>query len=49
MSKTEAVARIKINKLLEEAELCFIDDENGKENIRLEAGVKYEEIGNELL
>lgn len=39
MSK-EAKARIKINKLLEEAGWRFFDDENGKANIVLENNVK---------
>lgn len=39
MSKTEAKSRIKINKFLEEAGWRFFDDENGKANIQLEAGV----------
>ncbi len=36
----EAKARIKINKLLEEAGWRFFDDENGKANIQLESNVK---------
>jgi len=36
----EAKARIRINKLLEEAGWKFFDDENGKANIRLENYVK---------
>lgn len=36
----EAKARIKINKLLEEAGWRFFDDENGKANILLEPHVK---------
>ncbi len=36
----EAKARIKINKLLEEAVWRFFDDENGKANIALEVNVK---------
>lgn len=38
--KNEAHARIKINKLLEEAGWRFFDDENGKANILLENQVK---------
>ncbi len=38
--KNEAHARIKINKLLEEAGWRFFDDENGKANILLENYVK---------
>lgn len=40
MSKKEATARIKINKMLEEAGWRFFDDENGKANIALETNVK---------
>ncbi len=36
----EARARIRINKLLEEAGWRFFDDDEGRANIRLEAGVK---------
>ncbi len=36
----EAKARIKINKLLEEAGWRFFDDENGEANIQLEPNVK---------
>lgn len=39
MSKTEAQARIKIDKLLEKSWWRFFDDENGKSNISLEPGV----------
>ncbi len=38
--KNEATARIKINKLLEEAGWRFFDDENGEANILLENQVK---------
>ena len=40
MSENEATARIKINKLLEEASWRFLDDENGSANIQLEPNVK---------
>lgn len=40
MSAKEAKARIKINKLLEDAGQRFFDDENGPANIQLEANVK---------
>jgi len=40
MIKNEATARIKINKLLEEAGWRFFDDENGNANIRLESNTK---------
>ena len=39
MSDNEAKARIKINKLLEEAGWRLLDDENGKANVELEQGV----------
>jgi type I restriction enzyme, R subunit len=40
MLENEATARIKINKLLEEASWRFLDNENGKANIELEPNVK---------
>jgi type I restriction enzyme R subunit len=40
MAEKEAKARIKINKLLEEAGWRFLDDENGKANIALESNAK---------
>ena len=40
MKAKEAKARIKINKLLEEAGWRFFDDENGPANIELEPAVK---------
>lgn len=40
MADKEAKARIKINKLLEEAEWRFFDDEHGKANVMLEPNVK---------
>ncbi len=40
MAQKEAKARIKINKLLEEAGWRFFDDKNGKANILLENNVK---------
>jgi type I restriction enzyme R subunit len=43
MKAKEAKARIKINKLLEEAGWRFLDDENGRANIELEKGVKLTE------
>lgn len=39
----EAKARIKINKLLEEAGWCFFDTEQGKANMLLENNVKITE------
>ena len=44
----EAKARIKINKLLEEAGWRFFDDENGPANILLEKQVKYDELGDDF-
>lgn len=38
--KKEAKARIKINKLLEEAGWRFFDDDNGRANIQLEVNIK---------
>lgn len=43
MAKKEATARIKINKLLEEAGWRFFDDGNRKANIQLEPNVKITE------
>lgn len=39
----EAKARIKINKLLEDAGWRFEDSEKWKANIRLESGVRFAE------
>lgn len=39
-TETEAKARIKINKLLEEADWRLIDDENGRANVDLEYSTK---------
>jgi len=44
----EAEARIKINKLLEESGWRFEDSEKGKANIKLEAGVKFNELDEDL-
>lgn len=41
----EAQARIKINKLLEESRWRFEDSKIGKANIKLEAGVKMSDLG----
>ncbi len=48
MNKKEASARIKINKLLEEAGWRFEADKNGPANIQLEPGVKYSELGDDF-
>lgn len=45
MAEKEARARIKINKLLEEAGWRFLDDKNKKANIKVENYIKYEELG----
>ena len=47
-SPKEATARIKINKMLEEAGWRFIDDGIKKANIKLEPGVKYAELGDDF-
>lgn len=44
----EAKARIKINKLLEDSGWRFEDSEKGKSNIQLEAGVKFNELDEDL-
>jgi len=41
----EAKARIKINKLLEEAGWRFFDTDDGKANISLESNVKFDDLG----
>lgn len=46
--KKEATARIKINKLLEDSGWRFEDSEKGKANIKLEAGVKFNELDENL-
>ena len=48
VDSNEAKARIKINKLLEEAGWRFEDSEAGKANIQLEAGVKYADLGDDF-
>jgi hypothetical protein len=45
---TEAKARIKINKLLEEAGWRFFDTPEGKANILLESQVKFDELGDDF-
>lgn len=44
----EAQARIKINKKLEESGWRFEANKSGPENIRLEAGVKFVELGDDF-
>lgn len=48
MSEQEAKARVKINKLLEEAGWRFFDDENGKATIKLESSIKMEDSGDDF-
>jgi type I restriction enzyme R subunit len=47
-NQKEASARIKINKLLEESGWRFEDDKKSKANIQLEAGVKFNELDEDL-
>lgn len=47
MSKKEAQARIKINKLLEEAGWRLLDEGTKKANVTLESHIKIEEIGDD--
>ena len=44
----EAKARIKINKLLEEAGWRFFDTPEGKANIHLESHIKFDELGDDF-
>ncbi len=44
----EPLARIKINRLLEEAGWRFEDSKDGPANISLEAGVKYKDLGDDF-
>ncbi|OQY68028.1 restriction endonuclease subunit R, partial [Microgenomates bacterium UTCPR1] len=46
--QNEAKARIKINKLLEEAGWRFEDTDEGKANIKLEADIKFKDLGDDL-
>ena len=48
MEKKEAQARIKINKRLEESGWRFEADKYGPANIRLEAGVKFSDLGDDF-
>ena len=48
MKKNEASARIKINRLLEEAGWRFEDSPAGKANIELESGVTFGDLGDDL-
>ncbi|MCZ8284413.1 MAG: DEAD/DEAH box helicase family protein, partial [Bacteroidia bacterium] len=48
MNKKEAQARIKINKLLEEAGWRFFDNEHGKATVKLESSIKMEDLGEDF-
>lgn len=48
MSAKEAKARIKINKLLEEAGWRLLSDKNGKLNVLLETHIKHHEMGDDF-
>jgi type I restriction enzyme R subunit len=48
VKKNEASARIKINRLLEEAGWRFEDSPAGKANIELESGVTFGDLGDDL-
>lgn len=48
MNTKEAHARIKINKLLEDAGWRFFDNEKGKANIHLESKTKLEDLGDDF-
>ena len=44
MAGKEAKAKIKINKLLEEAGWRFFDSEDGKATIKMESSIKMEDM-----
>lgn len=48
MAEKEAKARIKINKLLEEAGWTFFDNEKGKATIKLESAIKMDDLGDDF-
>jgi len=48
MADKEAKARIKINKLLEEAGWRFFDDKDGKATIKLESSIKLDDLGDDF-
>ena len=48
MAAKEAKARIKINRLLEEAGWRFEDSQKGRANIQLEPGIKFSELGDDF-
>ena len=48
MDNKEAQARIKINKLLEEAGWRFFDSDKGKATIKLESSIKMDDLGEDF-
>jgi type I restriction enzyme R subunit len=48
MAQKEAKARIKINKLLESSGWRLLDSKEGKANVKLEANVKIEDLGDDF-
>lgn len=48
MAEKEAKARIKINKLLEEAGWRFFDNEKGKATIKLESSITMDDLGEDF-
>jgi type I restriction enzyme, R subunit len=48
MAEKEAKARIKINKLLEEADWRFFDTDKGKATIILESSIKMDDLGEDF-
>lgn len=48
MADKEAKARIKINKLLEEAGWRFFDDKDGRATIKLESSIKLDDLGDDF-
>ncbi|MBX2965946.1 MAG: DEAD/DEAH box helicase family protein [Cyclobacteriaceae bacterium] len=48
MAEKEAKARIKINKLLEDAGWRFFDDKNGKATIKLESAITMDDLGDDF-
>lgn len=48
MAEKEAKARIKINKLLEDAGWRFFDSDSGKANTKLESSIKMDNLGEDF-
>lgn len=48
MAEKEAKARIKINKLLEEAGWRFFDTDKGKATVKLESSIKMDDLGEDF-